>query len=48
MGDEELANSVRVGQEEEGTSLNIPELAALVMSMYSSALDEDLVYFRDN
>ena len=45
MGEEELANSVRVGQEEEETSSNHPEMAALVMALRSAALDEGLIYF---
>ena len=45
---EEVDKWARVGREEEGTSLNRPELGGIVLALQSSALSEDFLLLCDN
>jgi ribonuclease HI len=45
---EEADKCARVGREEEGTSLNRPELGGVVLALQSAALSEDVLVLCDN
>ena len=48
LGDPEMKQCVGVGREEEGTSSNRPELAALVLALRATKTTDDMLYLCDN
>ena len=48
LGDPEMKQCVGVGREEEGTSSNRTELAALVLALRATKTTDDMVYLCDN
>ena len=43
-----MKQCVAVGREEEGTSSNRPELAALVLTLRATKTTDDMIYLCDN
>ena len=48
LGDPDVQQCVGVGREEEGTSSNRPELAALVLALRKTRITDNLLYLCDN
>jgi ribonuclease HI len=48
LGDPDMKQCVGVGREEEGTSSNRPELAALVLALRATKTTDDMIYLCDN
>ena len=48
LGDPDVQQCVGVGREEEGTSSNRPELAALVLALRKTRFTDNLLYLCDN
>ena len=48
LGDPDAQQCVDVGREEEGTSSNKPELAALVLALRKTRFTDNLLYLCDN